>query len=152
MINGIHHTAISTPDADRLLAFYRDVLGFRVVWDTAWTDDARLDRILELPDSAGRVVMLRAANALLELFEFVRPRPTPQSADRPVCDHGVTHIALDVTDIDAEYRRLRDAGMRFHAPPVLMDGFAVRTTYGRDPDGNVIELQEILDPDSDMRL
>ena len=28
----------------------------------------------------------------------------------------------------------------------------VRTTYGRDPDGNVIELQEVLNPDSPIAL
>ena len=28
MIRGIHHVAISTPDIDRLAAFYTDVVGF----------------------------------------------------------------------------------------------------------------------------
>lgn len=32
MIRGIHHTAISTPDLERALAFYRDLLGLRVVF------------------------------------------------------------------------------------------------------------------------
>jgi hypothetical protein len=33
--------------------------------------------------------------------------------------------------------------MRFNTPPRTV--FGVRTTYGADPDGNVIELQEVLD-------
>jgi catechol 2,3-dioxygenase-like lactoylglutathione lyase family enzyme len=33
MIRGLHHTAISTPDIDRLVRFYRDVIGFRVAWE-----------------------------------------------------------------------------------------------------------------------
>jgi len=48
-----------------------------------------------------------------------------------------------VTDLDAEYARLKAAGMTFHCPPQSI-GMDVRTTYGRDPDGNVIELQEVL--------
>jgi hypothetical protein len=34
--------------------------------------------------------------------------------------------------------------MRFHCQPQFMGDIA--TTYGRDPDGNVIELQEVLNP------
>ena len=61
--------------------------------------------------------------------------------DRPVIDRGITHIALDVEDVDAEYARLKEAGMVFHCAPQQL-GEHCRTTYGRDPDGNVIELQE----------
>ena len=63
---------------------------------------------------------------------------------------GYTHFALDVVDIDAEYQRLSENGMTFHAPPPSreeMGGSALRAIYGRDPDGNIIELQEIVDPD-----
>jgi catechol 2,3-dioxygenase-like lactoylglutathione lyase family enzyme len=67
-----------------------------------------------------------------------------------VCDHGITHIALDVRNIGAEYERLSAAGMRFHCPPLDMG--TVKATYGRDPDGNVVELQEILDDESPMAL
>jgi catechol 2,3-dioxygenase-like lactoylglutathione lyase family enzyme len=67
-----------------------------------------------------------------------------------VCDHGITHIALDVRDIHAEYERLSAAGMRFHCPPLDMGG--IKATYGRDPDGNVVELQEILTQDSPVAL
>ena len=65
--------------------------------------------------------------------------PRTAEADRPVCDHGFTHIALLVTDMDAEYERLTAAGMRFHCPP----GGNTRAIYGRDPDGNVVELMEV---------
>ena len=70
---------------------------------------------------------------------------------RPVSDHGITHICLDVTDLDGEYDRLAAAGMTFHCPPQRI-GDDVKTTYGRDPDGNVIELQEILSSDSPIAL
>ena len=67
-----------------------------------------------------------------------------------MCDHGITHLCLDVSDIDAEYARLKGAGMRFHCPP--QDLGAARATYGRDPDGNVVELQEVMEPTSPMAL
>jgi hypothetical protein len=55
-----------------------------------------------------------------------------------------------VVDVDAEYERLKAAGMTFHCPPQGMSG--IRATYGRDPDGNVIELLEIADAKSPMAL
>jgi len=41
--------------------------------------------------------------------------------------------------------------MTFHCPPQDL-GPGMRTTYGRDPDGNVIELQELGAADSPIAL
>ena len=53
-----------------------------------------------------------------------------------------------MVDIDKEYERLAAAGMRFHCAPV-QNGDA-KMTYGRDPDGNVIELLEFLNPNDPL--
>ena len=155
MINGIHHVAISTPDLDRLLAFYKDVLGFEIVYETSWEKREIIDQIVGLKDSAARSVMLRAHNTHLELFEYSAPEPKRGDPNRPVCDHGYTHLCFDVVDIDAEYQRLLNAGIRFHTPPPRSDQLGsgkIRATYGRDPDGNVIELQEVLDQSNPIAL
>jgi predicted enzyme related to lactoylglutathione lyase len=60
---------------------------------------------------------------------------------RPESDHGITHVCLQVTGIDAEYARLRAAGMQFHSPPQSVGG-GIWSAHGRDPDGNVVELLE----------
>ena len=144
MITGIHHTAISTGDFERALAFYRDLLGFEMVSELNWPAGVELaDTITGLEGSAARSVMLRASNTSIELFEFSSPTPRPGDPKRPVCDHGITHIGLEVDDIDAEYERLKAAGMTFHCPP--QDLGASRVTYGRDPDGNVLELWQGLE-------
>jgi catechol 2,3-dioxygenase-like lactoylglutathione lyase family enzyme len=144
MIRGIHHTAISTGDFDRMLHFYRELLGFELVFEGAWPEGTEVaDRITALAGSSARQAMLRTGNAFFELFEYASPTPRAGDPDRPVCDHGITHLCLDVSDVDAEYERLKAAGMRFHCPPQQL-GPDVRTTYGRDPDGNVVELQEVL--------
>jgi catechol 2,3-dioxygenase-like lactoylglutathione lyase family enzyme len=144
MINGIHHVAISTVDIDRLSAFYRQV-GFSDVVDMKWEKgDETVDQLTALHDSAGEVQMLRLGNCHLELFQFSSPQASPLDENRPVCDHGITHLCLDVTDLDSEYSRLVALGMKFHCEPKdIAPG--VRTTYGRDPDGNVLELQEVCD-------
>ncbi|MCY1251554.1 hypothetical protein D9M72_653300 [compost metagenome] len=90
--------------------------------------------------------MLQGRNLCIELFQFEAPAQLPHDAvhaERPVHLYGITHFCIDVKDIHSVYQRLLDAGIRFHAPP--QDFGSVRATYGRDPDGNVFELQEILD-------
>lgn len=149
MILGIHHTAISTSDIERSLRFYRDLLGFKEVFTSSWEVGTEItDRIVGLRDSSARVVMLRAGNACVELFQYATPEPKLGDVNRPVCDHGITHLCLQVSDIDAEYARLLAAGMRFHCPP--QPAGSLRVTYGRDPDGNVVELLEVRDRQSVM--
>ncbi|MBP1686650.1 MAG: hypothetical protein H6Q33_2793 [Deltaproteobacteria bacterium] len=141
MIRRIDHVAISTADAERMLQFYRDVLGFEVVSDTSWPRGTQvLDDLVGLKDSAARSIMLRKGDTRFELFQYESPPPRPVDPRRPVCDHGITHFCLEVADIYGEYERLRAAGMTFHCAP--KDFGVVRSTYGRDPDGNVIELYE----------
>jgi catechol 2,3-dioxygenase-like lactoylglutathione lyase family enzyme len=143
MHRGLHHVAISTPDADRLVGFYRDQLGFAVVFDQSWQPGADLaDTVLGLERTSGRQVLLRIGNAYLELFEFWTPRGRAGDPVRPVCDHGYTHLCIDVDDLDETYERLSAAGVWFHSPPQdLFPG--VRMCYSRDPDGNVVEIQEL---------
>lgn len=155
MIRGIHHVALCTHDLDRLVAFYRDVVGFEQVMSTSWRDRPIIDRMIGVEGSAARQVMLRAGNACLELFEYESPSPTPADPQRGPAHQGYTHLCLDVVDIDAEHARLSANGMTFHDVPPTTDelGHArLRAIYGRDPDGNIVELQEVLDPDVPFAL
>ncbi len=147
MIRGIHHVAVSTSDLDRLVGFYTELFGFEVVMSTSWRDQPAVDAIVGLEGSAARQAMLKSANAYIEVFEYEAPEGHPGPPDRTAADRGYTHFCVDVQDIDAEYERLSAAGMRFHCPPPAVAGGRVRATYGRDPDGNIVELQEILDHD-----
>ena len=55
MINGLHHVAIATNDADGMLEFYRDLLGLEVVVDYTWEPGNEVaDRITALADSSAR--------------------------------------------------------------------------------------------------
>ena len=151
MIRGIHHTAISTADLSRSLAFYCELLGFEEVLDFSWPEGTEnMNRTHALAETSGRVVLLKAGNSMIELFQYETPEPAPVDPRRPLCDHGITHFCLDVDDIDAEYARLVAGGMEFHSPPV--DYGTVKTTYGRDPDGNCIELQEIKSAEDPLAL
>jgi catechol 2,3-dioxygenase-like lactoylglutathione lyase family enzyme len=143
-INGVHHIALSVPDLDKAREFYVGLLGFEEGPTGSWEPGmAMSDRIMRLKNSSGRAMFVRAGNIFLEFFEFATPKPAPLEPDRPVCNYGYTHMALDVTDVASIHARLSAAGMDFHTAP--LSGYGVSTTYGRDPFGNVIELQEIHD-------
>ncbi len=143
MIRGIHHIAISTPDLDRLTDFYVSALDAETVMETGWSDNPRVDSMIDLPGSAARQRMLCVGNVHLELFEYTAPTPVAKDPAYPPSDHGYTHLCFDVVDIDDEFDRLVALGMSFsrRAP----EGSRLRAIYGRDPDGNIVELQEVFD-------
>ncbi|MFN2590410.1 MAG: VOC family protein [Actinomycetota bacterium] len=49
-------------------------------------------------------------------------------------------VCIDVDDVDAEYDRLREAGVRFITEPHDRPTWFVRVAHFRDPEGNLIEL------------
>jgi catechol 2,3-dioxygenase-like lactoylglutathione lyase family enzyme len=141
MLRGFHHAAISTPNLERSVRFYKELFGCTVVREFGWPAGIpEADALTGLRNSAAKAVMLKLGDSYLEIFEFSSPAPKPGDPDRPACDHGITHICLEVRDSQAEYARLNAAGMRFHSPPQAQEGGFV--TYGRDPDGNIVELLE----------
>ncbi len=146
MIIGFHHAAISTPNLEQFLAFYCGTLGCELAWTFGWdAPSPEADAVTGLSNSSAKAAMLKLGDSFVEVFEFTSPATEKRQIERPVNGHGITHICLQVEDIHSEYDRLRAAGMRFHCPPQAQDtGFV---TYGRDPDGNVIELLEFTQSD-----
>jgi catechol 2,3-dioxygenase-like lactoylglutathione lyase family enzyme len=142
MLLGTHHASITTPDIDRLADFYCNQLGFELVMVGAWDGDAPVcDLIYGLEKTSVRMAMLKLGGSFLELFEFIHPVGKRSDAERAVSTPGFTHVAVQVTDIEAEYARLVAEGVRFHCPPQEVPGLC-KATYGRDPEGNIFELLE----------
>jgi catechol 2,3-dioxygenase-like lactoylglutathione lyase family enzyme len=148
MIKGVHHIAISTASLERLSRFYCDVLGFEPVFEADWESGSEMgklcDNIIGINDTASKVAMVSKNGVIIELFEYRSPSPKPIATDWRPCDHGYTHICLEVEDLDTEYERLVKAGMTFHAPPPAVPVNGMKAIYGKDPEGHVIELLEIV--------
>lgn len=147
MIIGLNHVGMSVANLNRSIGFYRNLLGMDLVVRKPFGDETssgyeKYRAILGLTDAHGEVALLRRTHLQIELFEFHSPQPKLSDLKRPVCDHGITHFCLQVTDVRGEYARLKAAGVSFHCPPQEFAGEAV-VTYGRDPDGNVFELLQL---------
>jgi len=145
MIRGLHRTVISTPDLDRAVHFYRDLLGLKVLTRGSWEGNwESADQLTKLPGTAARWVMLSAGNTNLEIVQYEGPTPAPRESHRPVVDHGIARICFEVTNIHQMYASLLATGVQFDCPPQYQDDLGV-ATYARDPDGNAIELVEYPD-------
>ena len=142
MFVGIHHTALSTLDLDRLIAFYRDAFGFEVEFDFPWDESNEAFRLTHaVPETSGRVVMLVNGDHRLEVFEYRKPEPRPDIDRRTNADLGISHFCFQVTDLAKEIERLVSLGMEFQCELVEQTP-EIANCYGRDPDGNLIELIE----------
>ncbi|MCB2073043.1 MAG: VOC family protein [Novosphingobium sp.] len=145
MINGAHHVALATADMDRLLHFYRDLLGLPLLSDGRIEpgDSPEFEKVVGLEATRVRVAQLGVGNLRIEMFEYLEPIPDGLAPPRS-CDVGLRHIAFDVTDIDDEYERLKAEGVTFLSSPQSIGNHGVRSVYLRDPDGNIVEFQEIF--------
>ena len=95
--------------------------------------------MVQLPGSAAKYAVLRLGSFYLEAFQYLDPQG--EKLARRMCDQGLIHICLHVDDIQKEYERLSALGMEFHCPPG--GPRSLLATYGRDCDGNVVELLQI---------
>ena len=139
MTLSLHHTAITTTRYSVLLEFYCRTLEGELVRETTWdVGQHELDARTGLQDSAGRVALLKFGSGFFEIFEFSNPKRKP-SKPPILADTGLTHFALSCDDCFAQYERLMEAGMVFNAPPWRTPAGGV-FTFGKDPDGNTIEL------------
>lgn len=149
MIRGIHHVGAHVHDMERMVKFYKEAFGFELLSEPfSWEDDEFIDKIVDVPGSAAQGCMLRAGTCYLELFQYSKPQPDSPDPKNPY-DKGYTHFCVDVIDIEEEFERLKGLGMTFSQPAPINVGH-VKSIYGRDPEGNVIELQETIKCDFEL--
>lgn len=150
MLGSIAHVGITVRDMDKAVAFYRDVLGLRVLGEAtiAGEEAARLTRV---KGTVLRAVYLRSGTDLkggpVELLHFLEPA-TPSYLPQPqLTSPGITEVAFWVKDIEKAYADLRAKDVEFYSPPQLFDvaGYGkVKEVYFWDPDGTTLELIETV--------
>jgi catechol 2,3-dioxygenase-like lactoylglutathione lyase family enzyme len=146
----MHHISLSTTDMDRCVHFYRDLLGVKLDRISELKPGVEaFETVVGLREVSGQVAQFNLGNMNMEVFCYRHPVPVPGER-RPACDVGIRHIAFDVQDIFAEYARLQAAGVDFISPPQHIAMGKVTSCYFYDPDGNIVEMQEIF-PGSPVR-
>jgi len=116
MFTGLEHTALASPDPERLARWYVDHLEFAInyIYDGNFFVKAPNGTMLEIIPSEGA----RAAQKMKE--------------------PGIRHLAILVDDFDAARERLRATGITFVTEPVNHNGN--RLVFFTDCDGNLLHL------------
>ena len=113
-------------DYARSLAFYRDVLGARVV--------RKISEVLCLLSFGGAEILLTVGGGP------TKDKPTVTFAPPTDPETVSGELNIRVPDCFAAYEALRSRGAEFLTPPVDW-GYEVRA-FLRDPDGHLIELTQ----------
>jgi predicted enzyme related to lactoylglutathione lyase len=114
MITGVRGTTIWSEDLNRLLPFYRELLGLPVAIDTP-----------------GFVVLGRSDAHALALGTHSEVRGENADPARHM-------VGFTTDDVMADWKRLTDAGVVFVEDP--KDYGQVRVATFKDPDGNLLQL------------
>lgn len=116
MITGIEHTAIAARDAASLAAWYRDTLGFDIVYQSP------------------NAFFVRAPNGVM--IEIIHAKE--DRGDQTTATQGIRHIALTVADFDSAYTALQSKNVSFTGAPLESKGN--RVVFFTDPEGNYLHL------------
>jgi lactoylglutathione lyase len=149
VITGIHHFSIGCSDADRSIAFYRDLFGMELISDREVPAGGFVERVTGVAGANVRLVHLRGYGVNFELIEYLAPRGE-QRAREP--NHvGAAHLCFVADDLDAVYADLRGRGVTFRSSggPVTVTGGpndGGKGLYLEDPDGNAVEVLELARP------
>jgi glyoxylase I family protein len=119
MVRGIEHTAIASPDPNRLAQWYVEHLQFAVNWRS----------------SNSNTVFVKAVNgSMIEIIEASTAAPGVAG----MRDAGLRHLAIEVTDFAGAYQLLTSKGVRFLTEPETRGGNTV--AFFTDCDGNILHL------------
>lgn len=143
---------INVSNMERSLAFYRDLLGMKIVSDSRMADPARVAQrksaglamglsdpdlrwlVLEIPGEQGRG---------LQLVQWFNPEPRPRARTPRLTDKDASWIAFDVQGLRELYEHLKNHGVKFFGSLAEREG-GRGICFGIDPDGNVVELHGTL--------
>lgn len=114
MLAGLAYVLLPAADLDRSVTFYRDALDLAQLWHEREQGHAAF----------------QVSEALLIL----------SSRERPSSGHGAV-IAFDVEDLDEACRLLEQRGIAF--PSGIEEHAGRRTARFADPDGNLLELNQL---------
>ena len=134
MIGKLNHIAIATPNLDKAIRTYKDILGVKI--------SAPLDQ----KEHGVKVVFIEIPNTKIELLEPLGENSPIENFLEKNKKGGIHHICFEVEDIDSAILHLKKEGAT-----VLGDGKAKIGAHGKpviflhpkDFNGTLIELEEV---------
>ena len=142
---GVNHIGLSVRDLDASLAFYQEASGFKLISREVVRSNSAADKLFGREGIEYEVAVLEAPNMLFELTEFSHNRDIPISK-MPVEGPGMTHTCFQSPSHLSGYDKFKRAGAEMLSRgdgPVDLLGQGVTYAYAYDPEGNMIELEQL---------
>ena len=134
------HVTLNVSDMEASLAFYRDVVGLKPIFDVELAGEG-LDSITGIGGSKGRMVgTVAPGGTMVEMVYGVYPEPEG-GAPRGASDSLIFSLAVE--DVDRAYDAFVAAGIEPLQRPANIDG--TRMFFVSDPDGRRVEFVEYPD-------
>ena len=122
----IHHIALSVWNLNASIKFYKDLFGFQET------------RRFEKQELLGKAAFLKLDGVALEIWEFQDQRePKDDLSDLNI--FGIKHIAIEVENVDEQYKKISGFGIKISPPK---KGITGTYCFLKDPDGIVLELYQ----------
>jgi len=142
---GLNHIGLSVKNLDEMLEFYKEATSFELVNRATITHNDDADLLFGHPGVTCEVAVLKAPNMLFELTEF-KHNKTVSSERMPPQGPGMTHTCFQSPDGDPGWDKFMKAGavpLSRGGKPIDLGGYGVTYGYAYDPDGNMMELEQL---------
>ena len=150
MITGLHHFSIACADADRSIAFYRDLFGMKLIADREVERGGFVQDVTGVRGARVRIAHLQGHGLNFELLEYREPRGDLRA--REFNHAGSAHLCFTSDDIDETCATLAAIGVTVRskegAPVTVVGGpnDGGKGLYIEDPDGNGVEILQLARP------
>ena len=140
----ITHIGICVRDMDKSLAFYRDVLGMKVLGDRATdpTEGGRPHNYKRQRQTRRRVSLSYGEGATPTLTLTSHPGEDPDGQPILLDQIGISHISFGVNDVKTLAEELIALGVELAGPTESFTNSKgeIRSIYVRDPDGILVQF------------
>ena len=144
---GINEVTLSVADIDKMLVFYTSATGFDVIDQYGVNNEPSFDKLYGKEGLSAKVAILKAPNMQLKLIEFEHNQGSEQ-LKMPFYQQGITHTCFQSPLAFPSYNSFKEAGavmLSRGEAPVDLGGYGVTYAYGYDPEGNMIEMEQLAD-------
>lgn len=133
LFTAIDHVGVAVPDFDAAVAFYRDVMGMRLLHEETNEEQGVHEAMMGVGDSGSCVQILAPLSPSSTIAKFL-DRSGP----------GLQQVAYRVTDVEAVSATLRERGVRllYTAPKRGTSDSRINFVHPKDAGGVLVELVE----------
>lgn len=142
MISGFHHTGIVVQDLDKMVQFYTESLGLKVLLELDSIAPPQGDHT-GVPGARRRLVFIGFEDDhQIELIHYIDPPAGEGHFHQHVL--GAVHVCFNVDSLRETYATLAARGVHFVTEPKYKDGGGkhIGVVYACDPEGNWLEFIE----------